>query len=211
MSYQMSTSRTAFRICTPVTALVAVALTVSGCGSGKPAAQVASVAAAHPSGSASASASLSPEQAQLKFAQCMRSHGVNVQDPQPGGGITIQGKPGDNIDAAQRACQQYLPRGAGPQAKKLDAAEQDKALKFARCMRQHGVDMPDPNFSGGGVQFSIRGSKGSGTDPNSATFQKAQKACQKYFGPPGGKGGGIGTTNDSGSGSGQQLNIQPGK
>jgi len=33
---------------------------------------------------------------------------------------------------------------------------QDAALEYAQCMRDHGIDMPDPEFSGeGGVQMSM--------------------------------------------------------
>jgi hypothetical protein len=59
----------------------------------------------------------------LQFTQCMRAHGVNVPDPQSGGGIVIGGPAGSgqNINpnsasfkSAQKACQKYLPgRGSG--------------------------------------------------------------------------------------------------
>jgi len=53
---------------------------------------------------------------------------------------------------------------------------EDAMLDFAKCMRDHGVDMPDPTFNGtGGV--SITGNAG-GPGPGNATFEAAQKACQ---------------------------------
>src|SRR5205809_532426 len=43
----------------------------------------------------------------------------------------------------------------------------------------HGVhDFPDPTFSGGRISMRIKGGPGSDLDPNSPTFQAAQKACQ---------------------------------
>src|SRR4051812_45316762 len=33
---------------------------------------------------------------------------------------------------------------------KAKTSPEDAALAFARCMREHGVDMPDPDTSGGG-------------------------------------------------------------
>jgi hypothetical protein len=49
-------------------------------------------------------------------------------------------------------------------------------------MRQHGVtNFPDPG-SGGGI--SVSGGPGSGLDPNSPTFQAAQKACQGLLPKP---------------------------
>lgn len=54
--------------------------------------------------------------------------------------------------------------------------KQQDALKFSECMRAHGVsNYPDPGSNGA---ISISGGPGSGLDPNSPTFQSAQKACQ---------------------------------
>jgi hypothetical protein len=52
-------------------------------------------------------------------------------------------------------------------------------LAFAQCMRDHGIDMPDPQFSAdGGAMIRIGGP---GTrpeiDPSSEVFQAAQEAC----------------------------------
>ena len=50
-------------------------------------------------------------------------------------------------------------------------------VQFAQCMRSHGVaNFPDPN-SQGQVQIS-------GVNPNSSSFEAAQRACAKYS--PGG-------------------------
>jgi hypothetical protein len=49
-------------------------------------------------------------------------------------------------------------------------------LNFARCMRQHGINMPDPK-PGGGIE--IKGGPG-GVNPDSPTFKAAQQACQQY-------------------------------
>jgi hypothetical protein len=60
------------------------------------------------------------------------------------------------------------------------------ALKFSKCMRQHGVDMPDPKRVGNGG-ISIGGPSGG---PGKARFapgspdpkmKAAQAACQKYM------------------------------
>jgi hypothetical protein len=54
---------------------------------------------------------------------------------------------------------------------------------FSQCMRAHGVtNFPDPG-SGGDLAINANNL---GMDPNSATFQNAQKACQKNL-PNGGK------------------------
>ena len=46
-------------------------------------------------------------------------------------------------------------------------------------MRENGVDMPDPDFSGGGGGCFRVG--GGGVDPDSATFRRAQEACQEIL------------------------------
>jgi hypothetical protein len=74
-------------------------------------------------------------------------------------------------------------------AKPSSSAKDDfaQALAFSACMRSHGVSkFPDPSRgTDGGFQLRIDG-KG-GVDPNSATFQAAQRACQSLQ-PGGGPG-----------------------
>jgi hypothetical protein len=66
----------------------------------------------------------------------------------------------------------------------------DGAVKFSRCMRDHGVDFPDPQREGnGGIRIGGPGKgKGLGINPSDPKFQAAQKTCQKYLeaggGPP---------------------------
>lgn len=119
-----------------------------------------------------------------KFSSCMRSHGVpRFPDPSSSGAMSI-GR-GSGIDpnspkfrAAQTACEKLLPNGGQPTAAQ-QARMQQQALAFSACMRSHGVpSFPDPSFSGGHVQLSIKGGSGTGIDPRSPKFQAAQKACQ---------------------------------
>ncbi|HEX2275226.1 MAG TPA: hypothetical protein VHG90_15265, partial [Acidimicrobiales bacterium] len=133
-------------------------------------------------------------QAHLDFARCMREHGVDMPDPtfedngmvkfearQGGGGEVEQaGELDATFGEAERACRHHLAgvMGNGPDGKP-DAELQDRALKFARCMREHGVaNFPDPDLSEGGM-VKIGGE---GLDPSSPTFQEAQKACQSIMG-----------------------------
>src|SRR5919198_1218149 len=55
---------------------------------------------------------------------------------------------------------------------------QEAALEFAKCMREHGVDMPDPKFGKGGIVVQKNASGDTGVDPDDPTFKAAQKACQ---------------------------------
>jgi hypothetical protein len=50
----------------------------------------------------------------------------------------------------------------------------DAALAHARCMREHGLDFPDPQFSeGGGATMRL----GGGVNPEDPKFKAAEKAC----------------------------------
>jgi hypothetical protein len=50
---------------------------------------------------------------------------------------------------------------------------QEAMLEFAKCMREHGVDMPDPQFDGGRVM-----QRGGGEDVPPETRRKAEEACR---------------------------------
>jgi hypothetical protein len=118
-----------------------------------------------------------------KFSTCMRKHGVtNFPDPNSEGLITIDS--GMGIDpgspafkSAQNVCDKLLPNGGRPTPAQI-AQQQQQLLAFSACMRAHGLkDFPDP--SNGGLRLSVH--PGSDLDPNSPTFQNAQKACRKYM------------------------------
>jgi hypothetical protein len=88
----------------------------------------------------------------MKFAQCMRDNGVSeFPDPDASGELTIDGiVNGSSLDTsapawkqAIAACRELQPPGFT--GRKRSAQEQDGALAFARCIREHGVeDFPDP-------------------------------------------------------------------
>jgi hypothetical protein len=69
-----------------------------------------------------------------------------------------------------------------------NAANHEKAVKFAECMRENGVaEFPDPSGSG---ELTIDGVvNGSSIDPEGPTWQGAIDAC-KDLQPPGFTGGG---------------------
>jgi hypothetical protein len=89
----------------------------------------------------------------------------------------------------------------GSDGKELTEEERQQAmLDFARCMRDHGVDMPDPQRdAGGGILLKSgrrgpqKGEKGTTGGPlndhgplGDPKFQAAQKACGKYLQEGGG-------------------------
>ena len=61
-------------------------------------------------------------------------------------------------------------------------------MAFSRCMREHGVNMPDPNFDGQGM-MTMKIDDSSGIDPSDPKFEAAQQACGSAFGPAGAKAG----------------------
>lgn len=151
------------------------------------------------------------EDAMLEFSECMRENGVDLPDPGSGeSGRVIAGGPdsGSRIDQdafqeANEACEPLLEDAFGerPQLSPEEEAEmQDNALAFAECMREHGIDMPDPTFGegpGGGFSIAVGGPGGGGIDPEDPDFEDAQEACQGQLGfeegeGPGGRVGGPG-------------------
>ena len=131
----------------------------------------------------------SQDAARVKFTQCMRDNGVDIPDnPGQGGG----GRP--NIDrtklqAAAKACQKYQQAAVGTISDAQRQEFQDAFAKFSACMRQNGVDVPDPG-SGSGPPAG-----GGRLDQSDPKVQAAMKVCQDKLpqrgqGGPGGPAGG---------------------
>jgi hypothetical protein len=125
----------------------------------------------------------SNRKAMLDLARCMRENGIDMPDPQFEGGRVTQRMGGPNVDPeklrkAEQACAKYREAIKPPEMSDEDKEKFRKAaLEHARCMREQGIDMPDPQFDeNGGAQIRMR--RGSGIDPNSAKFREAQEACR---------------------------------
>lgn len=110
-----------------------------------------------------------------KHRQCLREHGVQVQEPKAGEdprsmvvGSDSKTDP-ETMKKAFKAC-----RASGPNAGKNgpSQADKDKALKYARCMRENGFNMPDPKFDDG-MQKAMPIPQGA----EKKKFDKANKAC----------------------------------
>lgn len=71
--------------------------------------------------------------------------------------------------------------GSDDDGQPSDREVQDAMLEYAQCMREHGVDMPDPEFSedGGGVITRQEAGRGSGATggPGDEEWEAAQEAC----------------------------------
>jgi hypothetical protein len=184
-------------------AIVAAAL-LTGCGGGDdadPAAEVASLGT-EPADDVEASAvprssvPTDPEEAQLAFAECMREHGIDMPDPgQAEGGMMIQRDASDGdqeeFEAAMADCERFLDavRSEIADDPELQAEMQEQMLEFTECMRDHGIDMPDPQFGDDGdftVQFGGPDDGGPSNDASGSDgvspaddpeFQDAAEEC----------------------------------
>lgn len=148
----------------------------------------------------------------MKASQCMRDNGIaDFPDPvvdsngnaRPGQGLRDLDRNDPTVKKALDACQQYFtaarPQFTPDQQQKL----QDALLKYAKCLRDNGFNMPDPQFGTGG------GGPGGGAfrdiNRNDPAFKKADTVCQPLLaGVRGGGGGGGGGTPPAAPASGSQ-------
>ena len=122
------------------------------------------------------------EEGVLEFAQCMREEGINFPDPT----FDIDGNPQfdnleiENEEEFERAfenCEDIL-RNALPEQFDLDpeveAALVDASLEFSQCMRDEGIDFPDPKPG----EFGFFAFRDADIDFESEDVQKAFEICQ---------------------------------
>jgi hypothetical protein len=170
------------------------------------------------------------EEALLAFTECLREQGLEVDDPDfdgtggfgiaiggGGGGEPGAGGPDAETRAAMEICQPLMADVRG-QFQDLDTSElEDQLYAFAECMRDEGIDWPDPDLTafapgggadgpptqgtelgdgptGGGGPFG-----GGDVDMEDPLVQAALEVCQSDLGfgfraggpggaPPGGQG-----------------------
>jgi hypothetical protein len=162
---------------------VALALVLSACGGSDGSEGVASLTettnGAQGSGDGGTSGQRDIEQARLAYTRCMREHGVDLPDP-VNGRFQFRSEPGEErkFDEAQEACGHILDAmKTGALTEEQQAEQREAALEFARCMREHGVDVPDPQFQDGGgtTQLIPEGAK---DDPD---LEEAKRACVRIL------------------------------
>jgi hypothetical protein len=129
-----------------------IGLVSAGCGSNASsetgtASSASSTGAASSTGTASSGTDkkLTKQEKAVKFAECMRAKGVpHFPDPDPNGdsnfGVDV---PREVWLKAVDACKALKPPGA--LSSKRTPEQQSATLRFAQCVRDHGVrDFPDP-------------------------------------------------------------------
>jgi hypothetical protein len=115
----------------------------------------------------------------VKYAQCMRAHGLPSFPDPVNGHLQLTFTKGGPLDpaspqykAAQQACKSVAPGGMFGGGGQPSTAMQTQMLRFASCMRKNGVpNFPDPH--NGGFLLTV--------DPNSPGFKHARQACQSLL------------------------------
>jgi hypothetical protein len=175
------------RVLVTFAALVA-ATAVAACGSSSSSSSSSSSASAPGSaGQASASA---PSANRATLAACLKKHGVTLPARRPGGGGPPGGAPGaggppaggggfaggaaanPKFRAAFQACGGRRPTGSTS-----NPTFRAAIVKYVTCVRQHGYNLPNPNFTGKGSVFSAK----IRSDPK---FVSASKSCQSLLAGP---------------------------
>ena len=168
-----------------MTAAALTALLAAGCGTGEDDGGVATLADGK---GGTPTASVDPEDAFRQYARCMREQGVDIPDPGAGDEpvMLAPSGPSAQYQAADRKCGPILKKALRDGPKMDDPAMLDNALKFARCMREHGIDLPDPGADGA-IRKPVDGGEGSAEpavmfDPDDPKLKAAQRACGHLFG-----------------------------
>ncbi|WP_051833592.1 hypothetical protein [Streptomyces katrae] len=123
------------------------------------------------SGGGSGTASGADADKALKTRKCLREHGMDAPDPEPGQdprGMTL-GSGSEDPEALKKAfdaCGLQAP-GTG----QMSQEQKDKALKWAKCMRDNGVNIPDPEFNGSAMSATQI------PEGQEKAFEQAQKKC----------------------------------
>lgn len=169
---------------------VAFVLLVAGCGEGSEEDSGLATLESTTTTSTVTDEGVGTEEAILAFSRCMRDHGIaGFPDPSFNADGSLDFRRGQTqleeagiatdspeFREAFDACRELL-QGVALIGGGIDLTEvQDLLLEFARCMREQGVDVPDPDFSfaaGGGTPF------GSTIDFNDPDVRAAFEVCQQ--------------------------------
>ena len=142
---------------------VSVALLAAGCG-------------------ASSSADAHTGNGWLAFSGCMRSNGVSSYPDPVGNGsppkqsVQQLGVSSSRFASAEHDCRHLLPNGGRPPSPAQQQLVTANALRFSRCVRDHGVPgFPDPGSDG-----RIPDPATVGINQGSPKFQTANRACGQF-------------------------------
>ncbi len=188
-----------------VVGVIATSLALAACGGSSPTSNAANEEQAR------------EQKAEAKFAdfaRCLREHGVNAESVSHSGGAHgLKVSPGSGgpqqFEAAEKACARYRPAPQKANLSPQQKVEQEESVrKFAKCMREHGIKI-EASTQGGGVQIRIHAHPGAEGAPNpeSPTFQTAQKDCSGLLPGGGPKGGPPGLGRAKGTGGSESEGV----
>jgi hypothetical protein len=155
-------------------ALASLSVLAAGCGGGS---HVASIGKKHSAAPVSSSAA-APYTTALEYARCMRKHGEpDFPDPNnpggfPTGALAALDTSSHQFITANSTCQRLLPNDGQPTPAELQSTIA-QGLRFARCMRAHGVAFPDPGISGDEITLDL-----GVVDTNSPKYAAAAQICE---------------------------------
>jgi hypothetical protein len=171
------------RFATTSLAAVMVAAALAACGGSSSSNSSTSTSAFGPGGPTQLSSA--QIQARVTLAKCLRAHGIDVPDSVATGSVSARAEARkllteysqSQFQSALTACHSALVAAFPVLA--LSPAQlaqrRQQALRFVQCLRAHGVNLPDPQTTGGvglGLARAL-----SNIDTSSPAFQAANKAC----------------------------------
>ena len=174
--------------------LIVVAVLASACSDGDDTGAVASleateIEATDDGGEPTLSTEEEAEAAMLDFTQCMREQGVDIGDPTMDANGNLQMPPIEfetsseddietgmaEMDAVFAECDQHLEGAVmGSPDPGANVEFEDAFVEYAGCIRDQGIDMPDPEFSSGGGMIDL----GRGTPGDQDEFEAGLKECE---------------------------------
>jgi hypothetical protein len=131
--------------------------------------------------------------------ECLQKNGVTLPKPTPGQrprgffrGAT--GLPAGVTRTQMEAALKKCGGGFGGGLRRFNSPGYRQGLaKFATCMRENGVNVPEPNTSGNGPVFNTNG-----LNTNSTQFRTAEAKCRGELRGSFGSGAGTGATAPAG-------------
>ena len=131
------------------------------------------------------------QQALLDWAACMREQGIAMDDPVFGldgellGGLGKGGE-GTKVDikseqytAANETCADLLTAFKAQPDPEQEAEQAELRLDWATCMREQGIDMPDPNADGSYADYDWK------LDVKGEEYMAADEVCRELTGDGG--------------------------